>query len=70
MRSSDFWASKGVRKGGGGGVKNPPVNLLCYKNVVTYAKGLCMFSYIFCLFDVNLTQKPQNDFAWKFQGTL
>jgi len=26
-------------------------------------RSLCMFSYIFCLFDVNLTQKPQNDFA-------
>jgi len=29
-----------------------------------------MFSYIFCLFDVSLTQKPQNDFALKFQETL
>jgi len=29
-----------------------------------------MFSNIFCLFDVNLTQKPQNNFAWKFQGAL
>jgi len=28
------------------------------------------FVYIFCLFDVNLTQKPQNDFASKFPGTL
>ena len=64
---------KGVRKELGGLGLNPlPLNLLCYKNVITYAKEFVysMFSYIFCLFDVNLTQKPQNDFAWKFQGTL
>ena len=62
--------TKGVRKGLGLGLKPPP--WICYvtKTSLLMQRSLCMFSYIFCLFDVNLTQKPQNDFAWKFQGTL
>jgi len=61
---------KGVRKWGGLGWK--PTPWICYvaKTSLLMQRSLCMFSYIFCLFDVNLTQKPQNDFAWKFQGTL
>ena len=38
--------SKGVRKGGGW-VKSAPLNLLCYKNVITYAKE---FVYVFVRF--------------------
>ena len=37
---------KGVRKGGGLGL-TPPLNLLCYKNVITYAKE---FVYVFVHF--------------------
>ena len=33
-------------------------------------RSLRMFSYIFCLFDVNLTQKPQNDFAIKISRNI
>jgi len=51
---------KGVRKGG---VRvNPPLNLLCYKNVITYAKEFVYVFVHFLLFDVNLTQKAQNEF--------
>jgi len=54
----------------GVGVKTPL--WICYvtKTSLLMQWSLCMFSYIFYLCDVNLTQKPQNDFAWKFQGTL
>ena len=38
---------KGVRKWGGFGVKTHPVNLLCCKNVITYAKE---FVYVFVHF--------------------
>jgi len=38
---------KGVRKGGGLGLNSPPLNLLCYKNVITYAKE---FVYVFVHF--------------------
>ena len=40
-------AHKGVCKGGGFGVNPPPLNLLCYKNVITYAKE---FVYVFVHF--------------------
>ena len=39
--------SKGVRKGEGGLGLKPPLNLLCYKNVITYAKE---FVYVFVHF--------------------
>ena len=35
------------RTQGGVGVKTPPLNLLCYKNVITYAKE---FVYVFVHF--------------------
>jgi len=38
---------KGVRKGGVGLKHSPPLNLLCYKNVITYAKE---FVYVFVHF--------------------
>jgi len=55
FHAADFWlrslfSTKGVRKGGGVGgvgVKNPLLNLLCYKNVITYAKE---FVYVFVHF--------------------
>jgi len=40
-------ALKGVRKGVGVGVNPHPLNLLCYKNVIIYAKK---FVYVFVHF--------------------
>jgi len=36
---------KVVRKGGGVGVKTPPLSLIFYKNFITFARRLRVFAY-------------------------
>jgi len=62
---------QGRTQGGGDLGLNLP-SWICYvtKTSLLMQRSLCMLSYIFCLFNVDLNQKPQNDFAWKFQGAL
>jgi len=45
-RQDTMVTCKGVRKGGFG--VNPPLNLLCYKNVITYAKEF-VYVFVHCL---------------------
>jgi len=59
VKSIKLSLSRAYARGGG----SPLLNLLCYKNVITYAKEFVYVFVHFCWFDVNLTQKPQNDFA-------
>jgi len=59
----ELYVTQGRTQEGGVGVNPPPLNLICDKNVITYAKEFVYVFVHFCLFDVNLTQKTQNDFA-------
>jgi len=53
------------RMQGGGGVKPPPLNLLCYKNVITYGKKFVYVCVHFLLVCCQLNAKTTELFCMK-----